>query len=121
MPRQPKPPRRRTVIYGLVDPRDGLIYYVGKTTNPSRRVEGHLKETVNKNRVAWIKDLVAHKLLPILIILETVPKDKTWEDTEIYWIAKGRALGWPLLNVSDGGNEPPRYTNVPTRGTRRGY
>jgi len=28
-------------IYGLIDPRNGLIAYVGKTNNPQKRIVNH--------------------------------------------------------------------------------
>lgn len=39
---------KKTYIYGLKDPRDNQIYYVGKSDNPQRRLEQHLEGRINK-------------------------------------------------------------------------
>ena len=116
MARQPKPAGRRTVIYGLVDPRSGEIFYVGKTSNAETRVARHLAERCNKGRVEWIRNIIGVGLKPTLAILEVVQKGENWGDREIYWIARGKELGWPLVNISEGGPGKPVYVNkTPTR------
>ena len=32
-------------VYGLVDPRDGEIFYIGCTSNPSSRLKGHFTDS----------------------------------------------------------------------------
>lgn len=39
---------KKTYIYGLKDPRDNQIYYVGKSNDPQRRLEQHLEGRINK-------------------------------------------------------------------------
>lgn len=90
-------------IYGLQDPRTGGVCYIGKTTSVNRRLKQHLAcEGANAARVAWIAELEAQGLAPEVLILEECDME-TWQAAEIAWIAKGRALGWPLLNITDGG------------------
>lgn len=36
-------PEETTFIYALVDPRDGVIKYVGKSYDPQERLKGHFK------------------------------------------------------------------------------
>lgn len=93
----------KTYIYGLKDPRDGGIYYVGKSNDPEVRLSSHLKDNTNADKVAWIGDLLALNLRPELIVLESVKADK-WQLAERKWIAQGRNCGWPLVNISPGGN-----------------
>ena len=35
-------------IYGLIDPRNGLIAYVGKTKDPDKRLASHIGEKKKK-------------------------------------------------------------------------
>jgi len=90
-------------IYALRDPRDGLVYYVGKTRHPSWRLQSHIEERGgNKAKRRWLDDLRQHGLTPEMAILEKADA-YTWQDTERLWIAKGREQGWPLTNIRSGG------------------
>jgi len=63
------------IIYGLIDPRYGLIRYVGQTTNTlEERFKGHLKEAKRSSqktyhKLAWIRKLLSLNLKPRSIIL----------------------------------------------------
>ncbi len=62
-------------IYGLIDPRDQKVKYVGRTKqDPHLRFISHLsfynRNKSNSNKHLWLKDL--YPLVPELIILETV-------------------------------------------------
>lgn len=94
---------RPTYIYGLRDPRDGLIHYIGKANTPKSRLEHHMRcEGANKRKNAWLTDLKAAGLLPTMDILECIMLSE-WQEAERRWIANGRAQGWPLTNISAGG------------------
>lgn len=94
---------RPTYIYGLRDPRDGLIHYVGKSNAPKIRLEHHMKcEGANRRKVSWLADLKDVGLSPSMDILECVMLSE-WKEAECRWIAHGRAQGWPLTNISAGG------------------
>ena len=91
-------------IYGLKDPRDGQIYYIGKSNDPKRRKREHLENRdCNAQRVAWLEDLRSSCLEPELVVLAKV-ECKDWQESEIYWIARGHEEGWPLTNIHKGGN-----------------
>ena len=106
-------------IYGLKDPRDGLVYYVGKSNNPDARLAQHLEKRQNKRKVAWLDALEAEGLTPELVILETVER-KDWKEQERYWIALGREEGWPLTNIKDGGDGSDEFVG-PSYEFLRGY
>lgn len=90
-------------IYALQGPRTNLVRYIGKTTTLDRRLKQHLAcEGANTARVAWIAELEAQDLVPEMVILEECDME-TWQAAEIAWIAKARVLGWPLLNITEGG------------------
>jgi hypothetical protein len=58
-------------IYGLIDPRYGIIRYCGQTVNTiEKRFEGHLKELNGKShKVNWIRKLLSLGLKPKLVLL----------------------------------------------------
>lgn len=74
----------RSHIYLL---RDGdRVFYVGCTTNVSQRLAKH--------RWRWGREIEME------VLEET---DENWKVREVYWIAKLRAAGHPLLNKKRGG------------------
>jgi hypothetical protein len=98
------------IIYGLIDPRDGVIKYVGKSTTGLNRIRQHSefarlkKEKTPKSY--WIKKLISLGLKPIGTVLSSHSSPEELMKAEIEWIAKYRALGLPLKNLSAGGYGP---------------
>lgn len=93
------------LIYGLVDPRTKLVRYVGKSSSGLTRPRSHLCPSNLAHRTysaRWIKSLLALGLRYEIVVLET-PHKEILSDTERWWIAYGRASGWPLTNLTDGG------------------
>jgi len=84
-------------IYGLKDPRDGQIKYIGKTNKPEQRLRGHLADKGYSAKTMWLDHLRAEGLDPELVVLDDVPV-ATWRRAEQHWINKGLAMGWPLTN-----------------------
>lgn len=98
----------QTYIYGLHCPIANTIRYVGKSDNPSRRLQLHIDRArygITKHHCArWIKKLLDQQLSPTLEILATVDAEQSsWQDVEKQFIANGPALGWDLTNVTAGG------------------
>lgn len=87
-----------TYIYGLVDPRTSLIAYIGKSNDVYARWEQHISDTKNAAKAAWVRQLMASGIAPIVVILETVDDSGDWDTAERWWIAQGIRTGWPLLN-----------------------
>lgn len=84
--------RARTVlIYGLVDPRDDQIYYVGQTRIiPRVRLSQHktyAKHVPTARLSRWLRELDAENLSPDVTILEEVHVDNA-DQAEQRWIAK---------------------------------
>lgn len=94
-------------IYALCDPRDNAIRYVGKTDNPGRRYQMHLKSKEHCHRVHWIQALLKIGLKPAMTIIERIPSGQNWESRERYWIKHYRDTGCNLTNMSDGGDCGP--------------
>lgn len=87
----------RYLIYGLLDPRDRSLRYVGKThMRREQRLERHL-EAAENGRTApvsvWIRDLAAQGLQPHIFVLRRVSPDEDWREAEREVIALWRV--WP--------------------------
>jgi len=89
------------VIYGLADPRTNEVRYVGKTTDPRRRLYHHiyLAPVGTTHRDRWIVQLLAEGVKPTLMVLETVGGE-SWQVREREWIASLPRL----TNISAGGD-----------------
>lgn len=92
------------IIYALVDPRDGVVRYVGKSTKGLwPRVWTHRCDQTNTKRGAWIRKLRSLGMIFTPVILETEPDDI--DEAERFWIAVYRqASGDKLTNMTDGGD-----------------
>lgn len=112
-------------IYGLFDPRTGMLRYVGKTRDLERRLINHLvpaRLKANSHKNAWLRGLLRDGYRPVIEALEeTTPAD--WPSAERFWITYMRAIGCPLTNGNDGGigaHNPTPETRAKTGAKRRG-
>ncbi len=98
---------REHVIYGLFDPRDGELRYVGKSeTGIDRRVREHLMPSYlasvsHKN--SWLRGLIRDGLCPVGAPIQRLPNTVQLAEAERHWIAHFRAAGCRLTNMTDGG------------------
>jgi hypothetical protein len=95
---------RPVTIYVLIDPRDGRVFYVGKTESPMKvRLSGHICDALagRSSAASVIREIVAADLKPVIQSIEIVV-DGEWAATERKWIAHYRLLG-PLCNRAKGG------------------
>jgi hypothetical protein len=94
-------------IYGLYDPRDNEIKYIGKSKHPKERLVEHIYEgrymlcDCRKNR--WVKELLENELKPYFQIIEEV-NDFYGQEREKFWIRFYRDNGFELTNDTDGGD-----------------
>lgn len=97
-------------IYSLIDPRDQETRYIGKTIDPDRRANDHLKYAENPQvpKDWWVRILIYKGLEPIFRILIEVPDD-CWQNYEKGFIAHYRKIGCRLLNMTDGGDGSQGY------------
>lgn len=96
-----------TYIYTLNDPDTGVVRYVGKSVNPSRRFIRHLSEAktaaVKTYKDNWILKLLKHNKKPTQQIIEVCGNN--WVDREKYWISYYReVMGDRLTNLTEGGD-----------------
>jgi predicted DNA-binding protein (UPF0251 family) len=85
-------------IYGLLDPRDQQLRYVGKTIHPSKRLREHLNQLDNTPKGEWLLELTKSGFKPKLIVFSEVSKaDASKAEKEA--IRRYALLGCPLLNT----------------------
>lgn len=93
-------------IYGLWDPRDGRLRYIGKTVNPRARFYRHLVD-YDRGKIThcstWVKGILQSGNKPMMEILEEVTPE-TWQEIERDWIAQARTYGLDLVNMVSGGS-----------------
>jgi hypothetical protein len=91
-------------IYGLIDPRTDLIRYVGFAVDMKDRLKSHMRDckSIRTHKTNWLNQLLKLRLKPIVFILDKVPYDD-WSLCESAWIVYGLEQGWPLTNMTLGG------------------
>ena len=86
----------RYLIYGLVDPRDSSLRYIGKTHKRRElRLAEHIEDAgLGKSRPLhlWIRELIALNLKPKIFVLRRVPPSESWEVAEREEIIRWRAF-----------------------------
>lgn len=93
-----------TFIYILCEPDSQEVRYLGKSDNPNKRLIQHFSRAKkNRNHLScWLNGLLADKKVPHLEIVEEIPTE-IWQDCEREYIKTLRALGFRLVNHTDGG------------------
>lgn len=97
----------KVAIYALSD-RDGVVRYIGKSTNPDARLHQHVSAKNDLPVSRWVQKLRENGRRPQMRIIEWVGEDE-WPQSEREWIAFYSTIN-PLLNIAAGGpidHEPP--------------
>lgn len=96
----------QNIVYGYLDPRDGNLRYVGKSsvgmTRPNN-IACHRHGYCGN----WIKHLAIRGLKPCVVVLEALSSeasDADLNEAEIRQIALARANGSRLTNLTEGGD-----------------
>lgn len=113
--------KKRFIIYALVDPRDGSVRYIGKSSSGLYRARAHssvcvLSKDRNTRKRVWIESLQAEGLSYQSHVLEEVPSQQELDAREVFWIAEAKRLGADLFNMTEGGEGT--YGYVPTAEAR---
>jgi hypothetical protein len=93
-------------IYGICDPRNQELRYVGKALNMKQRILGHKQTALighKRYSCRWLKGIYQEGLEPDFFILETCTND-TWAEAERFWISYFKYIGARLTNHREGGN-----------------
>jgi hypothetical protein len=93
------------IIYGLIDPRTRLVRYIGKSSIGMKRPRQHGQPCFAGGLYVhrWIAKLRSIGLMFEIVVLDVVDDKSKLSALERWWIAYGRTSGWPLTNVTDGG------------------
>ena len=86
------------VIYGLQDPYDHRVRYIGLTSHPAQRAQEHLRDSSNWPKEAWIQRLRLHQRKPVMVELERCAGVEQARVRERAWIAAFERLGYALYN-----------------------
>jgi len=75
-------------IYGLVDPRNNKVRYVGKTSDLKERLAGHIRDCRKSNTAKnnWIARLLSLGFEPEIVVIEEC-EEKDWQERERHWIS----------------------------------
>jgi len=113
---------QKYIIYGLFDPRNGELRYVGKTEGSLRiRLQHHLYRArhskSNTYKANWLRSVLDAGLTPEVVELETAPDASSLADAECWNISYYRSLGCRLTNLTKGGEGASGYRH--TEATKR--
>lgn len=90
-------------IYCLIDPRDQLVHYVGKTSRLKRRLQEHVRDFENNRKFAWITNMKEEGHVPIMDVLETTTIEEC-DFWEVHWMNLLKSWNMPLTNMTEGGD-----------------
>lgn len=88
-------------IYGLREPGNSMIEYVGKTNNPFVRLLGHIRDRNccgSRRKVEWVRSLIENHCYPVMDIIEVCPESQI-ETREIFWIKYYKSVNPDLKNL----------------------
>lgn len=98
-------------IYGLIDPRDKALRYVGQTVQELNvRLKHHIKPCeIKKNnyKSQWIKGLIKSGLRPEIFLIEECYSIHDLNEAEIFYIEYFKFIGSRLVNLTPGGMGAP--------------
>lgn len=105
----------RFLVYGLVDPRDGHLRYIGKSTSGLLRPRRHgSPSSVRRNRhsACWVRQLKSLGLDYEITVIEECLEANELSASEQFWIAYFKSLGCNLTNATAGGDGAVGYRHT---------
>ncbi|WFE68400.1 hypothetical protein P8S54_09330 [Thiomicrospira sp. R3] len=76
----------RYLIYGLIDPRDRALYYIGKTHKRREwRLAEHIKHALENDQrpvYEWVRALLLEHLEPEIFVWKKISPDSSWREAE---------------------------------------
>lgn len=92
-------------VYGLYEPSNGELRYIGKTTDPASRLASHLSPQATKSMRVWVRSLGENR--PVLRVLSEYTNEAEALIAEHEQIRKYRKSGARLLNSLKFGTPSP--------------
>lgn len=87
-----------------------MVRYIGKSSSGLARARRHRYYSSPGDEVThcrrWVRELQNIGLNYVIVVLEHSTSEALSE-CECWWIAYARACGWPLTNLTDGGEGTP--------------
>lgn len=108
--------QRKFIIYGLIDPISKHLRYVGKSINGLSRALQHqhayrLQAEPYSHKTNWVEQLKKQGLEYNICIIQEFDTEELLLEAEKFWIAYFKAMGCPLTNISEGGDDGYHLTN----------
>ena len=98
---------RKFIIYGLIDPRDGQLRYVGKSCSGMKRPTSHWLEKRQLDRKdrchSWVKNVLVSGHVPEIEIFQECNSKEELPDLEVFWISYFKMICCNLTNMTRGG------------------
>lgn len=91
--------KNKVCIYGLIDPRDNKIKYIGQTIDLERRYKQHCSVYGNSSKDQWVLELINSGFKPALVHLETVQSIDA-NPREQWWIELLKVIGGDMVNTA---------------------
>jgi len=98
------------VIYGLVDPADGRIRYIGQAIRPRARLGRHRRDLSGvTHRQNWIRSVRDAGRTVEMVVIDECQTQAEANQLETHYIALLRTMGFDLTNTTDGGDGVSGY------------
>ena len=116
LPQSQNVPSAYGCIYGLYDPRDGELRYIGQTIQPlRRRLKGHCNETPRGHKSNWVRSLLSLGLKPDIRLIREASCLEDLDRLEDEIISEMRSAGANLTNIENGGRGKGKVVSAETR------
>lgn len=85
-------------VYGIIDPRTDMIFYVGQTSRFEYRKAEHIEGTDQLSGFV-VKQMRLNGFVPLFVVLETNKTETDSLSAEIFWIELLRGRGLEIVNA----------------------
>jgi len=85
-------------VYGIIDPRTDMIFYVGQTSRFEYRKAEHIEGTDQLSGFV-IKQMRLNGFVPLFVVLEAHKTETDSLSAEIFWIELLRGRGLEIVNA----------------------
>lgn len=106
------------IVYGLVDPRTGMLRYVGKSCSGLKRPRSSCRRSLKglegkTYKSQWICGLHNQDLFPSIVVIQECFDKEILGEAERFWIKYFKFQGYQLTNLTEGGDGVPGHVKSP--------